>query len=386
MKNSNTVAAQFIKLIPRGEFNKLAKQHHNGQAFRKFTRFDQFICLLTMQVTGRQSIRDIVENFKVQASKLYHLGIHLMTRSSLSRINSEQPYEFYEALFYKLSMRCKPLSGKHKFKFSNPLYSMDASTIDLCLSVFPWAKFRKTKGAVKLHAVINHDGLIPEFIDITDGKTHEVNMGKKIKFPKGSIVAVDRGYIDYEWFNELTEKGVFFVSRCKSNMKYKVVKRNSKIKSKGITSDQYVELTTKKGELYQGTLRRVGYKDLETGKKYYFITNNKYLCAKTIADIYKDRWQIELFFKWVKQNLKIKKFIGTSKNAVMSQIWVAMCTYILIEYFRWSNGIKKSALSVIHLMQLCWFERRSLVELFVLPDSSSSTDNTQLELEGFMGH
>jgi len=221
-------------------------------------------------------------------------------------------------------------------------------------------RFRENKGAVKLHTVINHDGLIPEFIDITDGKTHEVNIGKTIKFPKGSIVAMDRGYLDYKWFNELTKNGVFFVSRSKISINYRVIKRNAKIKDKGITSDQYIELTSKKGKVYQGLLRRVGYKDADTGEQYYFITNNKTLCARTIADIYKDRWQIELFFKWIKQNLKIKKFIGTSKNAVMSQIWVAMCTYLLIEYFRWSNGLSRNALSIIHLMQLCWFERRIL--------------------------
>ena len=201
------------------------------------------------------------------------------------------------------------------------------------------AEFRQTKGAVKLHAVINHNGLIPEFIDITDGKTHEINIGKTIDFPKGSLVAMDRAYIDFQWFNSLTKKGVFFVSRSKTNMKYSVVERHAKNRDKGVTSDQTKKLTSKKGEVYQGSLRRIGYKDPDTGKQYYFLTNNKTLCAKTIADIYKERWKIELFFKWIKQNLKIKRFIGTSKNAVLSQVWVAMCAYLLIEYFRWSNKL-----------------------------------------------
>lgn len=168
-------------------------------------------------------------------------------------------------------------------------------------------------------------------------------------------------------------------------MKYRVVKRHKTIKSKGITGDQYINLTSKKGQVYQGTLCRVGYKDPETGKQYYFITNNKMLCAKAVADIHKDRWQIELLFKWIKQNLKIKKFTGTSKNAVMSQIWAAMCAYLLIACFRWSNKISRSALGIIQLMQLCWFERRNLVELFIPPDSGDNSKNIQLELEGFMG-
>lgn len=197
---------------------------------------------------------------------------------------------------------------------------MDASTINLCLSVFLWATFRKTKGAVKLHAVLDHDGPIPAFVDITDGKTHGVVQGRQFHSPKGSIVTMDRGYIDYAWFDQLNRQGTFFVTRSKTNMRYRVVKRHAVKKPPGITSDHTIELTSAKGRLYTGRLRRVGFKDAETGKQYYFLTNNFHLAARTIADIYKQRWQIELFFKWIKQNLKIKSFIGTSKNAVLTQI------------------------------------------------------------------
>ena len=370
MSYRNTVISQFLKLIPRAEFSKLAKKHHNGQKFRKFTRFDQFIILFTLQVTGRNSIRDVVENLKAQASKLFHIGTQPMSRSSLSRINNDQPWELYQALFYKILARCQPLSGKHSFRFHNKLYSMDASTIDLCLSVFPWAKFRQAKGAVKLHAVLDHDGLLPTFIDITDGKTHEVNMGRGIKLPKGSILTMDRGYIDYEWFQELTDQGVYFVTRAKKNMRSSIKKRNKVNKKLGVSSDHLIELTSLKGRAYKGLLRRIGYRDPITNKQYYFLTNNFELAAKTIADIYKDRWQIELFFKWIKQNLKIKSFIGTTKNAVMSQIWVALCTYLLIYYFKWSNGLHQSALQIIQLLQLNWFDRRCVVELFKPPPPS----------------
>ncbi|NRA22874.1 MAG: IS4 family transposase [Oleispira sp.] len=376
MSHRNTVLAQFLKLVPKHEFTKLAQEHHNGQKFRKFTRFDQFIVLFTLQITGRNSIRDVIENLKIQASKLFHIGTQTMSRSSLSRINNDQPWELYQALFYKILARCQPISGKHSFRFHNKLYSMDASTIDLCLSVFPWAKFRKAKGAVKLHAVLDHDGLLPTFIDLTDGKTHEVNIGRGIKLPKGSILTMDRGYIDYEWFQELTDQDVFFVTRAKKNMCSRVKKRNNVNKNTGVSSDHSIVLTSQKGKAYQGLLRKIGYRDPITNKQYYFLTNNFKVAAKTIADIYKDRWQIELFFKWIKQNLKIKSFIGTTKNAVMSQIWVALCTYLLIYYFKWSNCLHQSALQIIQLLQLNWFDRRCVVGLFKPPKSSTNMGGT----------
>lgn len=189
----NTVLTQILKLVPKSEFSRLADTHHKGQKFRGCSRFDQFVLMLTLQVTGRSSIRDVVENFKVQTSKLYHMGIRVLSRSSFSRINNEQSWELYQDLFYLILKRCQPLSPKHSFRFHSKLYSMDASTIDVCLSVFPWAKFRAKKGAVKLHAVLDHDGLIPAFIDLTDGKTHEVNRGRTVRLPEGSILTMDRG-------------------------------------------------------------------------------------------------------------------------------------------------------------------------------------------------
>ena len=386
MRNSTTIASQILKIIPKSEFNKLSTKHHVGHKFRKFTRFDQFVTLLSYQMMARNGIRDILSNLKAQSNKLYHIGFQLMSRSSFSRINNEQSFMFYEELFYKLSASCQPLSGKHKFKFKNHLYSMDASTIDLCLSVFPWAKFRKNKGAVKLHTVINHAGYIPEFQTITDGKVHEVNEAKKVKLPKGSILVMDRGYIDYQWFNELNDMKVFFVTRSKTNMKYKVVKRNKVNKKIGVTSDQIIKLTSQKGALYLGVLRRVGFKNKETGKQYYFLTNQTSLCAKTIADIYKDRWQIELFFKWIKQHLKVKKFIGESKNAVFSQIWVAMIAYLMISYFKWSNKIKSSEWEILQLLQVLWLDNRDLVSLFKPELEVKTSVIPQLEFEEFMGH
>lgn len=374
MAHLNTIVAQFLKMVPKSEFNRLADTYHIGQKFRRFSRFDQFILMLTLQVTGRSSIRDVVENLKVQSSKLYHIGVGVMSRSSFSRINNEQSWEPYRDLFYLILKRCQPLASKHSFQFHNKLYSMDASTIDVCLSVFPWAKFRAKKGAVKLHAVLDHDGLIPAFIDITDGKTHEVNIGRMVHLPKGSILTMDRGYIDYQWFNDLDQQGIYFVTRAKKNMRYRVKKRHKVNRKLGLTSDQLITLTSKKGMTYEGELRRVAYKDPTTGKHYYFLTNNTTLAAKTIADIYKDRWKIELFFKWIKQNLKIKSFIGTSKNAVMTQIWIALCTYLLIHYFKWKNSLVQAASRIVQILQLNWFERRDIVTLFKPPTVLNQRD------------
>ena len=284
------------------------------------------------QLSGRNSLRDIVENISAQTHRLYHLGSAKLSRSNLSRINEDKPYALYEALFGKLLSRCQGKTPGHHFRFKNPLYSLDASTIDLCLSAFPWANFRSTKSAIKLHVGLNHAGYLPEFAVITEGKTSDVEIGRTLGFPKGSIVAIDRGYNYYTWYNRLTEKGVFFVTRLKANAKTRVVSRHPVMKNKGLTCDQTIEFTgVQTAKKCPIQLRRIGYRDPQTGKHYIFLTNNFKLAAKTIADIYKARWQVELFFKWVKQNLKIKSFIGTSKNAVMTQIWIALCVYLLYD-------------------------------------------------------
>ena len=364
MSHNNTVFSQLLKLIPRHEFETLAKQHHSGRSFRTATRWSQFVTMSMAQLSGRNSLRDIVENMSAQTHRLYHLGIAKLTRSNLSRINEGKPYELYEALFGKLQHRCQAVSPRHNFRFKNPLYSLDASTVDLCLSMFPWADFRTTKGAIKLHVGLNHNGFLPEFVTVTDGKKHDVTVGRTLKFPKGSIVAIDKGYNDYGWYKQLTDKGIFFVTRLKSNAKYRVIKRQTVIRSKGLTCDQVIEFTgAQTSKKCPTQLRRIGYKDAETGKRYIFLTNNFKLSAKTIADIYKARWQVELFFKWIKQNLKIKSFVGTSKNAVMTQIWIALCIYLLLAFIKFQSKIGKSMQQILRLLQLNLFEKRELMAL-----------------------
>jgi len=364
MAHNNTVFSQILKLVPRHEFETLAKAHHQGRSFRTASRWSQFVCLSMAQLTGRNSLRDMVENISAQAHRLYHLGSAKLSRSNLSRINEDKPYELYEALFGQLLKRCQNHVPQHQFTFTNKLYSLDASTIDLCLSMFPWAKFKSTKGAVKLHIGLNHQGYLPEFVTITEGNVADITIGRTLEFPKKSIVVIDRGYVDHLWYKRLTKKGIFFVTRLKVTAKYRVLGRCDVDKKTGLTSDQTIQFVSKDNPYKCPIpLRRVGYRDPKTGKHYFFLTNNFELSAKTIADIYKSRWQVELFFKWIKQNLKIKSFIGTSKNAVMTQIWVALCMYLLLAFLKFQSKLKKSAQQILRLLQLNLFEKRDLMAL-----------------------
>jgi len=364
LSHHNTVFSQLLKLIPRHEFETLAKQHHSGRSFRTATRWSQLVTMAMGQLSGRSSLRDIVENMSAQLHRLYHLGSAKLSRSNLSRINEDKPYALYEALFGKLLHRCQTIAPGHNFRFKNPLYSLDASTIDLCLSVFPWADFRTTKGAIKLHVGLSHEGYLPEFVTVTEGKEHDVTIGRTLNFPKGSIVAIDKGYNDYAWYKQLTDKGIFFVTRLKTNAAYRVVSRRSVLKNKGLSCDQTIEFTgIQTSRKCPIQLRRIGYRDAETGKHYIFLTNNFKLSARTIADIYKARWQVELFFKWIKQNLKIKSFVGTSKNAVMTQIWIALCIYLLLSFIKFQSKLKKSMQQILRLLQLNLFEKRDMMAL-----------------------
>lgn len=364
MTHLNTVFSQILKLVPRHEFEALAKAHHKGRSFRTASRWSQFVCLSMAQLTGRNSLRDMIENISAQAHRLYHLGSTKLSRSNFSRINEDKPYTLYEALFNQLLKRCQGYVPGHQFTFKNALYSLDASTIDLCLSVFPWAKFKSTKGAVKLHVGLNHQGYLPEFVTITEGNVADITIGRTLDFPKDSIVVIDRGYNDHLWYKRMTQRGIFFVTRLKRPEKYRVIERHSVDKSCGLTSDQTIRFVSKdKPYKCPIPLRRVGYRDPITGKHYVFLTNNFELSAKAIADIYKSRWQVELFFKWIKQNLKIKSFIGTSKNAVMTQIWVALCMYLLLAFLKFQSKLKKSMQQILRLLQLNLFEKRDLMAL-----------------------
>ena len=316
------------------------------------------------QVSGRQSLRDIESNLESQQHKLYHLGAKPIARSTLARVNEKQPAELYQSLFYRLLNRCKSQPGKHKFRFKNPLYSLDASAIDLSMRVFPWAAHREDTCNVKLSVGLNHGTQVPEFVALSDGNENDLIQGRRFGFPRGSIVAFDKAYVDYGWYKSLTDKGVFFVTRLRPNSIYRVEKRHSCPEDSGVTSDQTIQLNSAHA-LKRGAprLRRVGYRDADTGKHYVFLTNHFGLAASTIAAIYKDRWQVELFFKAIKQNLKIKAFVGTSRNAVMTQIWIAMITYLLLAFARHSAKAGWTVQRVLRVLQMNLFDRRSLKEI-----------------------
>jgi putative transposase len=352
-----------LKIFSRHEFEALAKQHHSGRKFRKFDRWSQFVAMTSAQLSSRVSLRDLVSNLSAQAKKLYHLGLKPTNRSTLARVNDEKPCTLYEALFEKLLGRCQSISPKHRFRFKNKLYSLDASVIDLCLSVFPWATFRKAKGAIKLHMGLDHSGYLPAFVSVTEGGKHEMSWARTLEIPRGSFVVFDKGFVDYKWFASLVNKGVFFVTRQKTNACYRVIERRKINKAKGILCDQTIRLTGVKGEECPSPLRRIRYKDSETGKVYIFLTNSMHLSARTVADIYKERWQIELFFKWIKQNLKIKTFLGTSRNAVLTQIWIALCAYLMLAWLKFNYRLGYSLQQMLRLLQLNLFERRDFLKL-----------------------
>jgi hypothetical protein len=358
MAYSDIVLKQLIALVPRYEFDTLAAHHHSGQKFRSFNRWSQFLAMVVGQLSGRKSLRDIADNLKAQGKRLYHLGMKHTTKATLSRVNAEQPATLYQTLFNRLLHRCQLVAPKHRFSFKGKLYLLDATVINLCLTAFPWAEFRQKKGAIKLHVGLDADGYLPAFMDMTTGKEHEINWAKTLQLTKGSFVCMDRGFTDYRWYSELTTNSIFFVSRLKSNADVKYLLKRPGRKSPGITTDQTIGL---KG--VEKPLRLVSYTDPETGIDYRFVTNAHHLKAKEIAEIYKKRWQIELFFKWIKQNLKIKTFLGATSNAVLTQVWIALCVYLILAYLKFKAKLGCSMQQILRLLQLNLFDRRNLIEL-----------------------
>ena len=304
-----------------------------------------------------------------------------MNRSTLARVNEQQPHQLYEALFGRLYQRCRPLAPGHQFRFKNPLYSMDASLIDLSLKVFPWAHVALGKAAVKLHLGLDHRGALPAFATITHGRTSDISVARSLQLPKGSIVVFDKGYDDYSWFTALTKQGIFFVTRQKKDSLYKVTERRRVRRAEGVICDQSIALTGSKSRREPlAPLRRIAYRDPLTGKRYVFVTNHFDLAAGTVASIYKQRWQIELFFKWIKQNLKIKAFLGTSKNAVMTQIWIALCVHLLLAYLKYMARLGASLQQIIRLLQLNLFARRDLMALLRGDPPPPNIDHPQTSL------
>lgn len=382
MSHHSTVFAQFLRLVPRHEFDVLAKSHHDGAPLRRMTRFSQFVALATAHLAGRHSLRDVVANLAAQGSRLYHLGARPVARSSLARVNEEQPFALYEALFAKLYARCLHQAPRHGFRFKNKLYSLDSSLIDLSLKVFPWAHYALGKAAMKLHVGLDHDGMLPGFAVVTESKVSDLAGARRFAFPKGSITVFDKGYSDYAWLKSLDDRGVLFVTRARSNIDVTVVDEHPVRRGGNVTFDRRVTLAGKRPrEMGVKPLRLVGYICPLTGRDYVFLTNIEHLCAQTIADLYKSRWQIELFFKWLKQNLKLKGFLGTSRNAVLTQIWAALCISLLLAYLKFASRIDLSMQQIARLLQLNLFLKRDLLALLKNENPQLQSPHVQYALQ-----
>lgn len=387
MAYHTTILRQMLQLVSRLEFQSLVVRHKGDYRIRKLRCWDQFIYLLIAQLGQRNSLRETISASHCFAQKLYHLGTNKLCRSTLSDANNKRPNEIYRELFFRTLEKVQRVAPKYKLKLPRKLFIMDSTTIDLCLQLFPWARFRKTKAAVKIHTVLQVDGLLPTFLHISDGKTHDVKAAKTLNLPQGSLVVFDRAYNDFCLFKSFTDNDIRFVSRKKTNTKYRILKSRSIDGRSGVLADEIVELTGYNSkQKYPDKLRLICYHDIQTAKKLTFLSNDFQLDAVTIADIYRARWEIELFFKTIKQNLKIKRFLGTSRNAVMTQIYIAMTAYLLTSYYRFIHNAKVSIQTIIRLVQINLFERKPIKELIEFNNAKPPPNPSGLQYSFLTGH
>ena len=364
MRYHTTIFGQMLQLFSRLEFQKLVTQYKGDLKSRTLKCWDQFIYLLFAQLADQRSLRDTVDTMNSQQRKLYHFGAQKLCRSTLSDANTTRDFRIYRDLFFLLLDRVQRIAPRHKLKLNRKLYILDSTTIDLCLKLFPWARFRKTKAAIKLHTVMQADGSIPVFMRITDGTVHDNTVAKTLRVPKGSFLVFDRGYTDYSQYNYYTANKIRFVTRMKKNAQVQVVTSNPIADTGHVLSDDVIAFTRVcASQDYPDLIRKITYWDEETDKHLIFLTNDFDLDAQTIADVYRARWEIELFFKTIKQNLKIKRFMGTSPNAVWTQVWIAMIAYLLLSYQRFVTKSKYSIQKALRLIQVNLFERKPLDEL-----------------------
>lgn len=363
MAYHTTIFRQMLQLISRLDFQSIVKHHQGDYRVRRLHCWDQFIFLLLGQFSRRDSLRETVISINSMHAKLYHLGCRMIKRSTLSDANNKRPFHIYRDLFFKLLEKTQNIAPRHRLKLNRKLYFLDATTIDLCLKLFPWARFRKAKGAIRLHTLLQADGALPVFLSITDGKIHETTAAKAMLIPKNSYLAIDRGYHDFSQYNHYMINDIRFVTRMKTNAKYRTVKSFRPL-SDAILSDEIIEFTGYATYIKcPYPFRKITYYDCEQKKVLLFLSNDFENDAQSIADIYKARWDIELFFKTIKQNLKIKRFFGTTPNAVFTQVWIAMISYLLISFFKFLNKSKQSVQTLFRLIQLHIFERKDLRDL-----------------------
>ena len=380
MNAGRTVFSQLIEFLPHQEFQKCVARYGGDRYLKNLSCWDQYLAMAFAQLTYRESLRDIEACLRSVGAKLYHMGFRSkVARSTLADANESRDWRIYADFAQVLIAIARPLYARDPIgiDLDQSLYALDSTTIDLCLSLFPWAKFRKHKAAVKMHTLLDLHGNIPTFIRITDGKVHDVNILDEIMPEPGAFYVMDRGYIDFERLFVLTLSAAFFVVRTKSNVLLQRRYSHPVDKRTGVRSDQTVILTSvESASAYPDALRRVSYFDAETGKRLKFLTNNFTLPALTIAQIYKCRWQVELFFKWIKQHLRIKAFYGTSENAVKTQIWIAVSVYVLVAIVRKQLELDASLYQILQILSVSLFEKTPILcALQAIDEDANFTHN-----------
>ena len=371
MNSGRNVFSQLLDFFPQHEFDQCVRRYGGQKRLRKFSCRDQFLCMAFAQLTCRDSLRDIEICLRAMSGNLYHAGFRgLVSRSTLADANERRDWRIYSDFAHVLIAHARKLYAGDAFAvdLEQPAYAFDSTTIDLCLALFPWAKFRKRKAAVKLHTLVDLHGNIPCFIHITNGKTHDVKALDELDIEPTAFYMMDRGYVDFRRLYRFTEGLAFFVIRAKTNMDW--ARRSSRPvdKTTGLRSDQTIVLRGVKTSLeYPTPLRRITYHDAETDKRFVFLTNNFQLPALTIAKLYKCRWQVELFFKWIKQHLRIKTFFGTSANAVKTQVWISISVYVLVAILKKELKLDRSLSEILQILSLALFEKTQLFTLLNVP-------------------
>ncbi len=360
MKYSSSLFAQLLSLLPRSDFDRIVHENHGNHYAKTFSCWDQLVAMLFCQLGQAHSLREICGGLASCLGKLSHLGVlHSPKRSTLAHANEKRSWLIYKQLFFEVLKQAKEVApAGRRFRFKNKLFSLDSSVIDLCISVFDWAQFRKTKGAVKLHLLLDHDGHLPVFACITEGKLHDVKIARLLNFPKGAILAIDRAYVDYELFDRWSDDGVYFVTRLKSNAQYTVVEERTPPQRSSVRRDCLIRFNSDKagGRVY----RLVVVWDEKSQREFTFLTNHLKFGATTIAAIYKERWQIETFFKLLKQNLKVKTFVGTSANALKIQLWTALIAILLLKILQFRSKISWSLSNLVAMLRFNLFTYRDL--------------------------
>lgn len=388
MKRVCSIFSQILQLIPRDSFEAAVRKHQSERHARGFSSWGQFVAMLFCQLAQAKSLREITEGLQASEGKLKHLGLpEAPARSTLAYANGHRPWQLFETVFHQLLVDCQKRLGvaKASAKLGLPgkLLSLDATVIDLCAAVFDWAQFRTTKGAVKLHLLLDHDGYLPCYGVITEGKVHEIQVARKLKLQRGTMLVFDRGYTDYDWFQQLTENGVHFVTRLKDNAAYIVVEKR-KPQGEGVLADEIIVLEKQAQSDTAPFLRRIRYRDNVNERELVFLTNHLELPATTTAAIYKERWQIELLFKALKQNLRIKTFVGTTANALKTQIWTALIALLAVKFLQLQAKFPWSLSRLIALLRQQLFVYRDLWRWlespFEPPVQLTEDDSPQLSL------